>query len=76
MASLVVSRILFPALHRATIIYLGPTLLADSSGLPGTLDGQPCPCLALLRVGFADPPRSPGTLVVSYTTVSPLPVGS
>ena len=29
--------------------------------------------LILLRVGFAEPPQSPGVLVVSYTTVSPLP---
>src|SRR3569833_1531111 len=29
--------------------------------------------LALLRVGFTQPPRSPGTLVVSYTTVSHIP---
>ena len=29
----------------------------------------------LLRVGFTEPCRSPGTLVVSYTTVSPLPRG-
>jgi len=36
--------------------------------------GQPCPCLALLLVGFAEPGRSPAPLVVSYTTVSPLPV--
>jgi len=28
----------------------------------------------LLRVGFVEPSRSPGTLVVSYTTVAPLPV--
>jgi hypothetical protein len=27
----------------------------------------------LLRVGFTEPPQSPGVLVVSYTTVSPLP---
>jgi len=27
----------------------------------------------LLRVGFTEPPRSPETLVVSYTAVSPLP---
>ena len=27
----------------------------------------------LLRVGFAEPPQSPAVLVVSYTTVSPLP---
>jgi hypothetical protein len=32
--------------------------------------------LALLRVGFTEPSRSPGMLVVSYTTVSPLPGGS
>jgi hypothetical protein len=30
--------------------------------------------LILLRVGFAKPLRSPGTLVVSYTAVSPLPM--
>jgi hypothetical protein len=36
--------------------------------------GPPCPCSTLLRMGFAEPPRSPGSLVVSYTTVSPLPV--
>ena len=32
--------------------------------------------LALLRVGFAEPPESPRALVVSYTAVSPLPAGS
>ena len=32
------------------------------------------PCLALLRVGVAEPPGSPRTLVRSYRTVSPLPV--
>ena len=36
--------------------------------------GPPCPCSTLLRMGFAKPLRFPGTLVVSYTTVSPLPV--
>ncbi len=30
--------------------------------------------LTLLRVGFTEPIRSPGPLVVSYTTVSPLPL--
>src|SRR6266508_5494723 len=29
--------------------------------------------LTLLRVGFTEPSRSPGMLVVSYTTVAPLP---
>src|SRR3954468_18690937 len=33
-------------------------------------------CLALLRVGFAEPYRSPCTLVRSYRTVAPLPVTS
>jgi hypothetical protein len=31
--------------------------------------------LTLLRVGFTEPPQSPAALVVSYTTVSPLPPG-
>ena len=30
--------------------------------------------LALLRLGFTEPPQSPEVLVVSYTTVSALPV--
>ena len=30
-------------------------------------------CLALLRVGFAEPSKSPCLLVSSYLTVSPLP---
>src|SRR4030081_1449734 len=33
----------------------------------------PCPLLVLLQVGFAEPLRSPGSLVRSYRTVSPLP---
>src|SRR2546423_321119 len=37
--------------------------------------GRNAPCLALLRVGFAEPDRSPGPLVSSYLTVSPLPPG-
>ena len=50
--------------------------VADNlSGLPGSSGGPPsnAPCLTLLRVGFAEPPGSPRALVVSYTTVSPLP---
>ncbi len=31
------------------------------------------PLLTLLQVGFTEPPESPQALVVSYTTVSPLP---
>src|SRR4051794_15243850 len=34
------------------------------------------PYFALLPVGFAEPGRSPGLLVSSYLTVSPLPGGS
>jgi hypothetical protein len=30
--------------------------------------------LTLLQVGFTEPPTSPWALVVSYTTVSPLPL--
>ena len=33
------------------------------------------PCLVLLPVGFTEPGRSPGLLVRSYRTVSPLPHG-
>ena len=58
-----------------TTIYLGPPLpvglVRPTRDVTG---GPPCPCSALLRMGFTKPPRSPGTLVVSYTTVSPLPV--
>jgi hypothetical protein len=35
---------------------------------------QTLPYLVLLRLGFTEPARSPELLVVSYTTVSPLPV--
>ena len=42
---------------------------------PGvSTDGPSSPCLALLPVGFAEPPGSPRVLVRSYRTVSPLPV--
>src|SRR5215218_926047 len=53
----------------------GPTHRGRRSGLPGSSGGPPsnAPCLALLRVGFTEPPPSPGVLVGSYTTVSPLP---
>ena len=63
------------------IIYLGPRLLDVSSSLPGTLDAMRTrrgprlvPYLALLRVGFTMPRLLPARAVVSYTTVSPLPV--
>src|SRR5581483_2586195 len=42
---------------------------------PGSWSGgPPSPCLALLRVGFTEPPGSPRALVRSYRTVAPLPV--
>ena len=40
----------------------------------GVAGGPPCLCSTLLRMGFTEPTRSPGSLVVSYTTLSPLPV--
>ena len=56
-------------------IYLGPPLpVGLVRPTRDETDGPSCPCLALLPVGFAEPPRSPAALVVSYTTVSPLPV--
>src|SRR3954467_4308942 len=60
---------------RATAIPLRLPLPTASSGLPGSSGGPPsnASCLTLLRVGFAEPPESPRALVVSYTTVSPLP---
>jgi hypothetical protein len=44
------------------------------AGRPRTLaQGTVVPLLALLRVGFTEPPQSPAALVVSYTAFSPLP---
>ena len=44
------------------------------AGRPRSLaQGAAAPLLTLLRVGFTEPPQSPAALVVSYTTVSPLP---
>ncbi len=72
---------------RSATIHLGGPLPARSSGSPAGSGGPPSNACArlggtigvvqalstLLRVGFTEPRRSPGTLVVSYTTVSPLP---
>src|SRR5260221_10855540 len=44
-----------------------PRTLAQAAAL------QRRPLLTLLRVGLTEPPQSPAALVVSYTTVSPLP---
>jgi hypothetical protein len=42
---------------------------------PGvSADGPSSPCVALLPMGFAEPPGSPRALVRSYRTISPLPV--
>ena len=73
------------------IISLGNRLLDSSSSLPGSRwragptrwePWRQCrqasahaPCLTLLPVGFTEPSRSPGLLVSSYLTVSPLPHG-
>ena len=55
------------------IIHLGEPLPTPSSDLPVCSGGPPSDahCLILLLVGFTEPLRSPGALVVSYTTVSP-----
>jgi hypothetical protein len=72
-----------PGRARAAAIPLGPPSPAGSCGLPAGSGGQPSNAcagtgqagtlLTLLRVGFTEPPGSPRALVVSYTTVSPLP---
>ncbi len=56
-----------------TAIHLGSPLPTTSSVLPVHSGEQPSDahCLDLLLVGFTEPIRSPGSLVVSYTTVSP-----
>jgi hypothetical protein len=57
-----------------------PSISADGcppapAAYPGvSADGPSSPCVALLPVGFAEPPGSPRALVRSYRTVSPLPV--
>ena len=57
-----------------TAISLGTTLPQPSSGLPGnSASSLNVPCLTLLRTRFTQRARSLGPLVVSYTTVSPLP---
>ncbi len=62
-----------PALA-VTAISLGPTLPPASSGPPeDSASSLVVLCLTLLRARFTERIRSPGPLVVSYTTVSPLP---
>src|SRR4029453_18350715 len=73
-----IRRVLFRAAvagPAATVIHLDRPLLTGSSAPPADSDGassNAC-CLGLLQVGFTEPPQSPEALVVSYTTVSPLP---
>ena len=53
-----------------------PTRKLVRDGSPRVaLGGRSSSCLALLPMGFAEPDRSPGLLVSSYLTVSPLPTG-
>jgi len=76
-------------LRGPAVIYLGLPLPAASCGLPASIgraalnrSRRSAPLtaarslLTLLRVGFTEPPQSPAALVVSYTTVSPLPLPS
>jgi hypothetical protein len=73
-----------PGYATGAAIHLGLPSPAGSSGLPAGSGGQPSNAcagrrlatpalLTLLRVGFTEPSRSPGMLVGSYPTVSPLP---
>ena len=61
------------------VISLGRRLPVASCDRPGSHGGpdqsNKAPCLILLPVGFTEPGRSPGLLVRSYRTVSPLPPG-
>ncbi|SFP90232.1 hypothetical protein SAMN02982918_3823 [Saccharomonospora viridis] len=68
--------------QRWATIHLGLPSPTGSSGLPAGIGraalkrlrrSRNGSLLALLRVGFTEPPRSPEALVVSYTTLSPLP---
>src|SRR6201989_1627355 len=77
-----VGRVLYARSRGAAVIHLGLPLPAASGGLPASIGRaaldrsrrEPAvPLLTLLRVGFTEPPQSPAALVVSYTTVSPLP---
>src|SRR5215831_12466179 len=85
-ASRPVGRVLCTRLRGPTAIHLGLPLPAASCGLPASIgraalnrSRRPCDrsrkaLLTLLQVGFTKPPQSPAALVVSYTTVSPLPL--
>ena len=73
-----VSRVLYLSPRgQATVISLGRASPPASNGQPGRTWTRAAPLvppyLAFLQVGFTDPPPSPGALVRSYRTVSPLP---
>src|SRR6266852_919626 len=77
-----VGRVLCARSRGAAVIHLGLPLPTASCGLPASIGRaalnrsrrEPLvPLLTLLRAGFTEPPQSPAALVVSYTTVSPLP---
>ena len=72
-ASALISRILYPGGRRSSIwgLRCRQTSLRSTRDLP---DGPPTPLFDLAPGGVYQPLRSPGVLVVSYTTVSPLPV--
>ena len=86
-ASWPVSRILFPAAagerrrrggdhpsgHTVAGCLERPTRRLGRAALGRLRSRTGCGLLALLRVGFTEPSRSPGMLVRSYRTVSPLP---
>ena len=77
----VVSRVLCPRSPGAVSIYLGRRLPSGTSDLPGSLGRAvltplrgTLPYVVLLQAGFSKHSRSPGNLVGSYPTVSPLPL--
>ncbi len=82
-----VGRVLCTRLRGPTVIHLGLPLPAASCGPPASIGRATLKrsrrrrgrnrgaLLTLLRVGFTEPPGSLRALVVSYTTVSPLPRG-
>src|SRR6266511_5629699 len=83
MRRLPVSRILFPPPGRAAGgDHLSGSRVAATLGAayPGASDGPPAPCLALLRVGFAEPAGRPaaGELLPHLFTLAPtsLPAAS
>jgi hypothetical protein len=80
-ASWPVSRILFRIMRRRPSIWTHRHRVPQAAYPQARASSPPTPArphrgavfLALLRVGFAEPFRSPGMLVRSYRTVSPLP---